>query len=116
MLDWLERNVHEVLERVDKCDAFVAECEEKRKRNYPRAPRNVLRHIILSDIKEAMEILAQVSFVQSCFKKKVQSMYFVIGTCCCTASCDGHSFMLRANLALISSWSSALLYYMLAEL
>jgi hypothetical protein len=70
MLDWLERNVHEVLDRVDKCDAFVVECEEKRKKNYPRAPRNVLRHIILSDIKEAMEILAQVSFVQSCFKKK----------------------------------------------
>lgn len=59
MLDWLERNVHMVLDRVDECDAFVAKCEEKRKRNYQKAPWNVLRHIILSDIKEAMAIQAE---------------------------------------------------------
>ena len=68
MLDWLERNVHMVLDRVDKCDAFVVECEEKR--NYQKAPRNVLRHIVLSDIKGTMEILAEVSFVQRSLKKK----------------------------------------------
>ena len=71
MLDWLEKNVQMVLDRVDKCDTFVVECEEKRKKNYQKAPRNVLRHIILSDIKEAMEILAEVSFVQRSLKKKV---------------------------------------------
>ena len=74
MVDWLERNVHVVLDRVDKCDAFVVECEEKRKRNYQKAPRNVLRHIVLSDIKEAMERL-EVSFVQRSFKKKNQVNY-----------------------------------------
>lgn len=52
MLDWLERNVHVVLDRVDERDAFVAECEEKRKRRYQKTPRNILRHIILSDMKE----------------------------------------------------------------
>ncbi|KDR12891.1 transcription factor 25 [Zootermopsis nevadensis] len=52
MLDWLERNVHVVLDRVDEGDLFVAECEEKRKRLYQKTPLNVLRHIILSDIKE----------------------------------------------------------------
>jgi len=75
MLDWLERNVHVVLDRVDKCDAFVVECEEKRKRNYQKAPRNVLRHVVLSDTKEAMEILAEVSCVQRSYKKKIS---------CCT--------------------------------
>lgn len=70
MLDWLEKNVHVVLDRVDKCDTFVVECEEKRKKNYQKAPRNVLRHIILSDIKEAMEILAEVSFLQRSLNKK----------------------------------------------
>lgn len=116
MLDWLEKNVQMVLDRVDKCDTFVVECEEKRKKNYQKAPRNVLRHIILSDIKEAMEILAEVSFVQRSLKKKSQLQYFVISTCYSTASFVDHSFMLRANLALISSWSSAVLYYMLVEL
>ena len=49
-------------------------------------------------------------------QKKSQLLYFVVRTCYSIASCIGHSFMLRANLALISSWSSAVLYYMLAEL
>lgn len=69
MLHWLERNVHVVLDRVDKGDALVEECEVKRKRNYQRAPRNILRHIILSDIKEAMAVPAEVSFMQMSFKK-----------------------------------------------
>jgi len=49
-------------------------------------------------------------------KKPSQLLYFVVRTYYSTASCMGHSFMLRANLALISSWSSAVLYYMLAVL
>jgi hypothetical protein len=63
MLDWLERNVHVVLDRVDEGDLFVAECEEKRKRRYQKTPRNVLRHIILSDIKEVTAAVADVSFI-----------------------------------------------------
>jgi hypothetical protein len=72
-LDWLERNVRMVLDRVDACDAFIVECEEKRKRNYQKAPRNILRHIILSDIKEAMSVLTEVSFVQRSLKNTVCS-------------------------------------------
>lgn len=63
MLDWLERNVHVVLDRVDECDPFVAECEEKRKRRYQKTPRNILRHIILSDMKEVKAMLTEVSFI-----------------------------------------------------
>jgi hypothetical protein len=64
-LDWLERNVHVVLDRVDEGDLFVAECEEKRKRRYQKTPRNVLRHIILSDIKEVTATVTDVSFIFS---------------------------------------------------
>lgn len=63
MLDWLERNVHVVLDRVDEGDLFVAECEEKRKRLYQKTPLNVLRHIILSDIKEVTATVTDVSFI-----------------------------------------------------
>jgi hypothetical protein len=63
MLEWLEKNVHVVLDRVDECDPFVAECEEKRKRRYQKTPRNILRHIILSDMKEVKAMLTEVSFV-----------------------------------------------------
>jgi hypothetical protein len=63
MLDWLERNVHVVLDRVDENDPFVAESEEKRKRRYQKTPRNILRHIILSDIKEVKATLTEVSFI-----------------------------------------------------
>lgn len=59
MMEWLERNVHVVLDRVDKGDPFVLECEEKRKRRYQKTPRNVLRHIILSDIKEVSATLTE---------------------------------------------------------
>jgi hypothetical protein len=63
MLDWLERNVHVVLDRVDEHDPFVAESEEKRKRRYQKTPRNILRHIILSDIKEVKATITEVSFI-----------------------------------------------------
>ncbi|XP_069701735.1 ribosome quality control complex subunit TCF25 [Periplaneta americana] len=61
MLEWLERNVHVVLDRVDESDPFIIECEEKRKRRYQKAPRNILRHIILSDIKEVSATLTDES-------------------------------------------------------
>jgi hypothetical protein len=65
MLDWLERNVHMVLDRIDECDPFVAECEEKRKRRYWKTPRNILRHIILSDMNEVKATLTEVCFILS---------------------------------------------------
>lgn len=56
---WLETNVRKVLERVKNDDPYIKECAEKRKLRYKGTPRNVLRHIILSNIKEANVMLPQ---------------------------------------------------------
>ena len=58
LLPWLEQNVSKVMERVDsKSDPFVQDCEEKRKVRYQGTPRNIHRHIAISDIKEATSAL-----------------------------------------------------------
>ncbi|KAF7211882.1 ribosome quality control complex subunit TCF25 [Nothobranchius furzeri] len=54
---WLEESVKEVLRRVDSKDSFVEECENKRKQRYQSAPRNIHRHVLLSEIKEATSTL-----------------------------------------------------------
>uniref|UniRef100_A0A1A8QDC0 Transcription factor 25 (Basic helix-loop-helix) n=1 Tax=Nothobranchius rachovii TaxID=451742 RepID=A0A1A8QDC0_9TELE len=54
---WLEESVKEVLRRVDVKDSFVEECENKRKQRYQSAPRNIHRHVLLSEIKEATSTL-----------------------------------------------------------
>ncbi|XP_022104331.1 transcription factor 25-like [Acanthaster planci] len=54
VMKWLEVNVRLVLERVDKQDPVVKEYQTKRQMRYRGTPRNVLRHIILSEIKEAV--------------------------------------------------------------
>lgn len=52
LLPWLEKNVQEVLDRVDAKDGFIQECEEKRSKRYQGPlPINIARHIILSDFK-----------------------------------------------------------------
>lgn len=56
ILMWLERNVHVVLDRVDKKDEFINECIAKRGSRYPHPPRNILRHVILSEFKEKVPI------------------------------------------------------------
>ncbi|CAG9805699.1 unnamed protein product [Chironomus riparius] len=56
ILMWLERNVHVVLDRVDKKDEKFAEYATKRSTRYPHPPRNILRHVILSDFKEKVPI------------------------------------------------------------
>ena len=54
LLPWLEKNVALVIERVDSdADDFVHDCEEKRKIRYQGTPRNIHRHVVISDIKEA---------------------------------------------------------------
>ena len=106
LLPWLERNVHQVIARVDtsgeslksqrfnylfnlislktcflntpqfqikqnKCgffcifviDPLVAECLEKRKSRYIGAPRNIYRHVIMSDIKDATTTLPRVNYL-----------------------------------------------------
>lgn len=56
---WLETNVQKVLARVQSNDSFITECQEKTKLRYQGTPRNVLRHIILSNIKDATVYLPQ---------------------------------------------------------
>ncbi|XP_074406789.1 ribosome quality control complex subunit TCF25 [Zonotrichia albicollis] len=57
VMAWLEPHVHEVLRMVDARDALVQEAEHKRKIRYQSAPRNIYRHIILSEMKEATAAL-----------------------------------------------------------
>nr|BAC32344.1 unnamed protein product [Mus musculus] len=57
IMSWLEENVHEVLQAVDAGDPAVEACENRRKVLYQRAPRNIHRHVILSEIKEAVAAL-----------------------------------------------------------
>ncbi|KAM3665375.1 ribosome quality control complex subunit TCF25 [Ammospiza maritima maritima] len=57
VMAWLEPHVHEVLRMVDARNALVQEAEHKRKIRYQSAPRNIYRHIILSEMKEATAAL-----------------------------------------------------------
>ncbi|XP_056232714.1 transcription factor 25 [Seriola aureovittata] len=54
---WLEESVKEVLRRVDAKDPLVEDCQNKRKQRYQSAPRNIHRHVLLSEIKEATSSL-----------------------------------------------------------
>jgi hypothetical protein len=56
ILLWLERNVSVVLDRVDRKDEMIAEYAKKRVQLYPHPPRNILRHVILSEFKEKVPI------------------------------------------------------------
>uniref|UniRef100_A0A8C6D3W3 Transcription factor 25 n=1 Tax=Moschus moschiferus TaxID=68415 RepID=A0A8C6D3W3_MOSMO len=56
-MSWLEENVHRVLQAVDAGDPAVEACESRRKVLYQRAPRNIHRHVVLSEIKEAVAAL-----------------------------------------------------------
>lgn len=56
LLPWLERNVHVVLNRVDAKEEIVAEYATKRSQRYANPPRQVLRHIVLSDFKEKVPL------------------------------------------------------------
>ena len=61
ILPWLERNVHAVLDLVDSQAAIIKEAEEKRGRRYQGTPKNIYRHVILSDIKDATTSLPRVN-------------------------------------------------------
>ncbi|KAJ6644186.1 Transcription factor 25 [Pseudolycoriella hygida] len=57
ILPWLERNVNIVLDRVDAKDSIVGEYTQKRGQRYNKTPpREILRHIILSDFKEKVPL------------------------------------------------------------
>ncbi|KAJ8302412.1 hypothetical protein KUTeg_018808 [Tegillarca granosa] len=57
VMTWLETNVKKVLERVDAKDSFVQECCQKLKLRYKGTPRNILRHILISEVKDATAAL-----------------------------------------------------------
>ncbi|XP_026540675.1 transcription factor 25 [Notechis scutatus] len=57
VMAWLETNVHQVLRVVDAKEPVLEEAEQKRKARYQNAPRNVYRHVILSEIREATAAL-----------------------------------------------------------
>uniref|UniRef100_A0A8C8EG21 Transcription factor 25 n=1 Tax=Otus sunia TaxID=257818 RepID=A0A8C8EG21_9STRI len=57
VMAWLETHVHEVLRMVDARDPLVEDSEHKRKMRYQSAPRNIYRHVILSEMKEATAAL-----------------------------------------------------------
>ncbi|XP_030060478.1 ribosome quality control complex subunit TCF25 [Microcaecilia unicolor] len=57
VMTWLEANVQQVLRMVDAQEPIVEECEKKRKIRYQSAPRNIYRHMILSEMKEAVAAL-----------------------------------------------------------
>lgn len=64
ILPWLEAQVHKVLQRVEAGDDFVKFCQMKRVRRYRgKLPRNILRHVILSDIKEVTVNLQEVAII-----------------------------------------------------
>ncbi|KAG7482372.1 transcription factor 25 [Solea senegalensis] len=54
---WLEESVREVLHRVDAKDPLVLDCQNRRSQRYQSAPRNIHRHVLLSEIKEATSCL-----------------------------------------------------------
>ncbi|KAF5294125.1 hypothetical protein FQA39_LY13496 [Lamprigera yunnana] len=52
LIPWLQRNVYEVIDMVDKDPFCVKEYEVKRSRRYQGPlPRTICRHILLSDVK-----------------------------------------------------------------
>lgn len=54
ILPWLEECVHAVLNRIEK-DDYIKYCQVKRSKRYQgRLPKNILRHIILADMKEVI--------------------------------------------------------------
>nr|CAG4634995.1 EOG090X0BCY [Alona affinis] len=59
LLPWLERNANRCLDAIDRDPASIADYEEKRKKRYQGTPRNIYRHILLSDIKDATATLPQ---------------------------------------------------------
>lgn len=57
VVSWLEANVNVSLERVENKDPFIEFSAEKRKKRYQGMPRNIYRHILISEIKDATATL-----------------------------------------------------------
>lgn len=75
ILPWLETNVHSVLNRVELKDDYVKYCRVKRSKRYQgKLPKNILRHIILADMKE---VIVNVQEVRICFVSVCDEMYAI---------------------------------------
>ncbi|XP_057291980.1 transcription factor 25-like isoform X2 [Hydractinia symbiolongicarpus] len=57
ILDWLAENCKYIIDNMQKYKEEIENATERRKSRYKVSPRNVLRHIVISDIKEAMRAL-----------------------------------------------------------
>jgi len=57
ILPWLEKNCTAVLARIEKGDPRVAESQQERSTRYQGLPRNIHRHVIMSEHKEALSHL-----------------------------------------------------------
>lgn len=57
VVTWLELNVKTTLDRVDKKDPLIERYVEKRKSRYQGMPKNIYRHILISEIKDATATL-----------------------------------------------------------
>jgi len=63
ILPWLEECVHAVLNRIESKDDYIKYCQVKRSKRYQgRLPKNILRHIILADMKEVIVNVQEVIF------------------------------------------------------
>lgn len=63
ILPWLEECVHAVLNRIESKDEYIKYCQVKRSKRYQgRLPKNILRHIILADMKEVIVNVQEVVF------------------------------------------------------
>jgi hypothetical protein len=56
---WLERNTRELMDKLDAGEfkKEINDVAKKRQTRYVGTPRNVYRHVIISDIKVSMEKL-----------------------------------------------------------
>ena len=78
ILPWLEKQVHIVFNRVDANDYYINECKLKRKKRYKgKIPKNIMRHIIISDLKEVTVDLQGVKYLRFIknVRIKVQIIY-----------------------------------------
>ncbi|KAK6626957.1 hypothetical protein RUM44_009434 [Polyplax serrata] len=67
-LSWLEKNTLAVLNRVDNKDPVVLDYAQKRSRRFEaKTPREIERHVFLSDIKQVMTVLAETSNIGTTF-------------------------------------------------
>lgn len=53
VVEWLERNVKLVIERVEQNDPLIKDYENRRQTRYNGTPRNIYRHILISEIPSA---------------------------------------------------------------